>query len=490
MPLHRRSTITTILNWLVTLPDATRNARPVLWWKQAALMLAIGQTAGVAEILQMAEIAVDAVTVSGTPDEATRDLSGRIATTRANLAQTQAQAETIFVQARRALEYLRPNNLTYRSAATCALGFAHYWQGNWDEAHQAYSEALALAQTAGDITNIILASIGLGQVQENQNQLHQAVETYRHILYLIGDYAPPNTVAAYLGLAQIFYQWNDLDMAEEYAKQGLHLAQQYDQIIDRMIMSELHLALIKLARNDVRGAAQWVAQAEQTSRQKNFTLRQPNIAYLQALLLLRQGNLVAAAQLARQYELPLMQARVLLAQGESSAALAVLEPLRQKVSAEGWGRRLLDVMTVHAVALYADGARDKAVELLDKVLVQAEPGGYIRLFVDEGASMMVVLTAAAAQGIQPDYINKLLAAFPLETKGEPDFGSLSLAEPLSPRELEVLRFIAQGLSNQEIGARLFLALDTIKGHNRRIFEKLQVRRRTEAILRARELGLL
>ncbi|MBP8001710.1 MAG: tetratricopeptide repeat protein [Chloroflexi bacterium] len=494
MPLHRHGAVTTILDWLVTLPDTVRNARPLLWWKQAALMLTIGQTSGVAEILQTAETALDAVTASGAPDEATRDLRGRIATTRANLAQTQAQAEIIFVQARLALDFLHPNNLTYRSAAICALGFAHYWQGNWAEAHQAYTEALSLAQMVGNVTNIILASIGLGQVQENQNQLHQAAETYQHILQLIGDYAPPNTVAAYLGLAQIFYQWNDLDGAEAYAKQGLQLAQQYDQIIDRMIMSELHLALIKLARNDVSGAAQWVTQAEQVARQKNFTLRQLNIVYFQLLILLRQGNLSAAAQLAHQYELPLMQARVSLAQGEPAAALAVLEPLRQKAERAGWARRLLDVMTVESVALYADGARDRAVALLDKVLAQAEPGGYIRLFADEGRTMMELLTVAAAQGIRPDYIHKLLAAFTIETQTERPTSSVpqsvSWVEPLSSRELEVLRLIAEGLSNQEIGARLFLALDTVKGHNRRIFEKLQVQRRTEAIARARELGLL
>ena len=494
MPLHRHGAVTTILDWLVTLPDTVRNARPLLWWKKAALMLSIGQTSGVAEILQTAETALDAVTASGAPDEATRDLRGRIATTRANLAQTQAQAEISFVQARLALDFLHPNNLTYRSAAICALGFAHYWQGNWAEAHQAYTEALSLAQMVGNVTNIILASIGLGQVQENQNQLHQAAETYQHILQLIGDYAPPNTVAAYLGLAQIFYQWNDLDGAEAYAKQGLQLAQQYDQIIDRMIMSELHLALIKLARNDVSGAAQWVTQAEQVARQKNFTLRQLNIVYFQLLILLRQGNLSAAAQLAHQYELPLMQARVSLAQGEPAAALAVLEPLRQKAERAGWARRLLDVMTVESVALYADGARDRAVALLDKVLAQAEPGGYIRLFADEGRTMMELLTVAAAQGIRPDYIHKLLAAFTIETQTERPTSSVpqsvSWVEPLSSRELEVLRLIAEGLSNQEIGARLFLALDTVKGHNRRIFEKLQVQRRTEAIARARELGLL
>lgn len=495
MPLHLRGTATTILGWLETLPDSVRKAHPALWWKQASLRLAIGQTTGVEEILQAAEAALDANAIPGAePDEMTRDLVGKIAVTRASLAQTQAQVDIIFVQARRALERLHPDNLSYRSSATRLIGFAHYWQEDWGEAFHAYREALSLAQTAGDISNEISALIGLGQVQDTQSQLHLAVETYQRVLKLTGDYSPPNSVTAYLGLAQIFYQWNDLDAAEQYSQQGLQLAQQYAQITDRVVMSELYLALIKLARSDLDGAAQMVSQADQTSRQKSFTLRLPNITYFQVWILLRQGNLAAAAQIAWQHELPLMQARVLIAQGDLSAALAVLEPLRRHVETAGWPRRLIDVMTVQSVALYLHGEKEKAVKILEKVLEQAEPEGFIRLFVDEGKPMEELLSTAAAQSIRPGYTSKLLAAFRQERPDEPPAtaipGSGSLIEPLSPRELEVLRLIAQGLSNQEICQRLFLALDTVKGHNRRIYDKLQVQRRTEAIARARELGLI
>jgi ATP/maltotriose-dependent transcriptional regulator MalT len=108
--------------------------------------------------------------------------------------------------------------------------------------------------------------------------------------------------------------------------------------------------------------------------------------------------------------------------------------------------------------------------------------------------MAQLLAEAAAQGMMPGYTDKLLAAFEAETQKTKDKSSLSsapsLIEPLSQRELEILQLIAQGLSNDEIGKRLFLALDTVKGHNRRIFDKLQVQRRTEAVARARELGLL
>jgi LuxR family maltose regulon positive regulatory protein len=153
----------------------------------------------------------------------------------------------------------------------------------------------------------------------------------------------------------------------------------------------------------------------------------------------------------------------------------------------------LKVMVLQAVALHAHGEKDKAVQLLGDTLALAEPGGFIRTFVDEGLPMAQLLSEAAARGVKQDYIGKLLAAFESDSQSE-DKPDLPSAQPsnelLSQRELDVLRLIAEGLSNQEICERLFLALDTVKGHNRRIFNKLQVQRRTEAIARARELGLL
>ncbi len=134
------------------------------------------------------------------------------------------------------------------------------------------------------------------------------------------------------------------------------------------------------------------------------------------------------------------------------------------------------------------------MQLLGDALALAEPGGFIRLFVDEGQPMAQLLSEASARGMMPDYVGKLLAAFAAEEqKGEvaPSLPpAQSLIEPLSQRELEVLQLIAQGRSNREISEHLFLALDTVKGHNQKIFGKLQVQRRTEAVARARELGLL
>jgi LuxR family maltose regulon positive regulatory protein len=164
------------------------------------------------------------------------------------------------------------------------------------------------------------------------------------------------------------------------------------------------------------------------------------------------------------------------------------------VEAKGWEDERLKVMVLQAVALQAHGEKDKAVQLLFDALAIAEPGGFIRLFVDEGLPMAQLLSEAEAIGMMPDYTGKLLAVLEAEEQKREDKSyrppAQPLIEPLSRRELEVLHLIAQGLSNHEICERLFLALDTVKGHNRNIFDKLQVQRRTEAVARARELGLL
>lgn len=497
MPIHVRGTATTILAWLESLPITARNTRPVLWWKQAALMLEIGQTNGVEEKLQAAETALNDAS-----DGTNQDLIGKIALTRATLAQMLIQVDTIFEQARRALEYLPSNNLSHRSSATCALGYAYYWQGNWDEANRAYAEALSLSQTAEDTPNSILALIRLGQLQKDQNQLHLAAENYQRALHLFDNYSNPNAILAYLGLTETFYKWNDLDAAEQYALQGLKLAQQYDQVYDRIIMSKLHLALIKLARGDISHAAELVSQAEQTARQNNYPPRQPNIAYFKTWIYLKQGDLDAVAALASQTDMPLMQARMLIRQADPSTALELLEPIRQEAITQGMTARLIDVMAVQSVALYAHDEKEKAVDLLAKLLALTEPEGCIRPFLEEGEPMRLLIVdyrllieknSRDRDHFQRGFVDTILAAF--DQRGGMPQSKISnqkfeTIDPLSPRELEVLRLIAEGLSNQEICQRLFLALDTVKGHNRRIFDKLQVQRRTEAIGRARELDLL
>jgi len=490
IPLHFRGAVTAILDWLESLPTTVLNARPSLWWRYASLLLVNGQTTGVEEKLEAAEAALQGTEA----DDKTRNLVGRIAAARAVLALTRYQVETMLAQSRRALEYLHPNNLSTRATANWTLGYAYLFSGDRAAGRRALAEAISLSQAAGDIFTTILATLGLGNVEEAENQLYRAAGTYQRVLQLAGDQPLQIIYEAHLGLARVLYEWNDLDAAEQHGRQSLHLARQYDRVIDRFVVCEVFLARLKLAQGDMAGAAAILAQADQSARQQNFVYRIPEVAAAQVLTLLRQGNLAAAAELAQTHELPLSQARVHLAQEDPSSALAALAPWRRQVEAKGWKDERLKVMVLQAVALHAHGEKNKAVQLLSDALALAEPGGFIRLFVDEGLPMAQLLSEAAAHGIMPDYVGKLLAVFEAEEQKSADKSVLPpaqpLIEPLSQREMEVLRLMAQGLSNREISEQLFLALSTVKGHNRIIFDKLQVQRRTEAVARARELGLL
>ena len=418
--------VAAILDWLASLPTTVLDARPSLWVRHASALLVGGQTIGVEEKLRAAEAALAVALQGAEPDDKTRALIGQIAAHRATLALNDYQID---------------------------------------------------AQS-------------------------RALDTYRRYLQLLGDQPPLSANEAYLGMGRIFYEWNDLDAAEQNLQQSLQLARQYDKSIDRFVICEMFLARLKLARGDVAGAAAMLAETEQSVRQNDFVQRMPEVAALQVKVLLRQGNLAAAADLAGKYELPLIRARVLLAQGDPSAALAVLRPLRQQMEAEGLADERFKAMILQAVALHANREKDKALQLLGEALALAEPGGFIRVFVDEGEPMRLLISDFRSRiekqphdrvHLQSGYVDKLLAAFEQSaamSQSKIENSQSTMLEPLSQRELEILKLIAQGLSNREIGERLFLALDTVKGHNRRIFDKLQVQSRTEAIARARELDLL
>ncbi|AFH60721.1 LuxR C-terminal-related transcriptional regulator [Paenibacillus caseinilyticus] len=490
MPLLFRGGAAPVIQWLDSLPPEELDPRPSLWVIYASADLLTGRISGVEPKLQAAERALRGAEQDGR----TRDLIGHIASIRAALAVSRHQGDIVLAQSLRALEYLHEDNLPVRTASAWTLGCAYQLQGNRTAAAEAYTEALSVSRRIGHVTITVMAALGLGLIQEADNRLDAAAETYRQVLVWAGDPPLPSACEAHLGLARISYQRNDLEAAEAHAGQAIRLARMLQQT-DRAVAGEVFQAGLMLARGEVSAAAAILAQAEGEARELQFGSQLPSIAGVQVRVLLQQGRAEAAAELARKHGLPLSEARVHLAQGDPAAALSVVEPLREKAEAEGLADERLKAMLLQAAALYAYGQEAKALRLLAEVLTAAVPAGFIRLFVDEGAPVQRLLSKAAAQGVLPAYTGRLLEAFQPEERGErtapaPLHPDERLIEPLSERELEVLQLIAQGLSNQEIGERLFLALSTVKGHNRHIFDKLGVQRRTEAVARARRLGLV
>jgi LuxR family maltose regulon positive regulatory protein len=487
MPLFFRGWVSPVLNWLGSLPRTTLDERPSLWVMYASVLLFANQIIGIEEKLQAAEQAIQGVML----DEKTRDLIGHIASIRATVAVSRHDLESILSQSHRALEYLHPDNLPVRTATIWTLGHAYQLQGNRAAAKRAYIEALSISQRIGHDIITTMASMGLGLIQELDNEFPLATESYQTLLAFMGD--SPMFVACepHLGLARIAYQQNELEKSQYHLQKASDFAQQLFTT-DRFAACEIFFARLKLAQGDISGAAEILAKAGDSIRQNKYFLLVPELVASQILVFIAQGNLIAASHLLQSHEDPLSQARLTLAQGDSTTALGLLDALRQQMEAKAWQAERLTIMVLQALALKMHGEREQALELLAQIFAITEPNAIIRLFLDEGFPMLQLLSEADAHSMRPQTIKRLLAAFEDE-KAKKKLNTPTippLVDSLSQRELEILQLIAQGLSNHEISRKLFLALDTVKGHNRRIYEKLQVQRRTEAVARARKLGLL
>ena len=197
-----------------------------------------------------------------------------------------------------------------------------------------------------------------------------------------------------------------------------------------------------------------------------------------------------------------MHARALIALGREHSdgtyindALELLKQLSELTENNGWGKKVVEILALQALAYDADGKTDQAISTLERALTMAEPNGFIRTFLDEGPPMARLLYEALSHEITPDYVQQLLKTFPVEETEKTDNPQLhdpnsELIEPLSEREIEVLQLIAKGLSNREVGERLYLTINTVKAHSRTIFSKLGVSSRTQAVAKARILGIL
>lgn len=494
VPLYVRGGVTPVLNWLESLPAATLDARPRLWVEFATALGVIGRFTRVEAILQSAERALQ----NHPPSESKHVLLSRIADLRglaSLLAFDPAVVETIITQTRSRLEQM--HNVTHpgRAAGYWKLGLAYQVQGNRVKARLAQTEAIASSEATGNNHINVLATTCLGNMQELDGQLHLAATTYQRVLQMVGQ--PPGPVAceAHVGLARIHCEWNELDLAEEHGKRSVHLARQLE--IASFVSSEVFLAQLSLARSDISSATSILDRTERDVHELNFPFRLPQIAAAQASTLLRSGAIEAAEQLAGLYDLPLVQARVHLDRAEPARALATLDSRRQHPESEDSALEQLKVLILKAIAHQATGDQQSAMHHLSEALALGEVEGFVRVFIDEGLPMKALLSVANKAGIRPGYTRKLLDAY---TNGVHVPGSYlemqqigtspSLIEPLSRREVEILQLVAEGLSNKEISERLFLSLATVKGHNLVIFRKLQVQRRTEAVARARDLGLI
>jgi LuxR family maltose regulon positive regulatory protein len=532
----------TWLSWARALPDELFRARPVLSVAYAWALLNGGELEAAEARLSDAERWLDSSTerserpqAPSTPSVAEmaskrvivdqaqfRTLPASIATARAYLAQARGDVPGSVTYGRRALELLPAGDHLRRGPAAALLGLAHWARGDLEAAHRAISAAMANFQKVGNLHFAISGTFGLADIRMAQGRLREAVRTYAQALQLALEQGEPllrGTADLYVGLSELYREQGDLEAAREHLRRSEELGDQTALPDWRYRLCRVQ-ARLKETEGDLAGALELLDEAERHYYRTPVPDVRP-LAAMRTRVWLAQGRLRDALQWVQDQGLSvddklsylhefdhITLARVLIAEyTRDRADRAIREAMRLldrlQGAAEAGGRMgsVIEIGVLQALAEWAQGNLPAALIALSRALRLAEPEGYVRIFVDEGPAMARLLSAAA-QGMMPDYIGRLLAAFPrtedrgLRTELAESLHSVlspqssSLVEPLSAREVEILQLIAQGLSNGEISARLFLAVSTVKGHNRNIFDKLQVQRRTEAVARARELGLL
>jgi LuxR family maltose regulon positive regulatory protein len=491
MPLYFRGVTAPVVHWLSNLTPAALNTHPLLWVVYSWSLLFAGQPGLLDEKLSSAEAAMKSVP----QDASTSDIYGQIAVLRAWLAVYRNEADAIYAHASSALELLNTESRPTRTAAHCALGVAQMFRGDRAQASAAFSEVIGAGLTSGNVMFAAVASTALAGIQVTGYQLHSAAATYRKVINMIGDPTHVLGFEAHLGLAKILYDWNTLDEAESLAllcSKLVVLAKNRSEIGADL----LHARLLS-ARHEHKEAEALVAQVNGLTKVGQLTDRMREATDLRVLQLLRRGDIEKAATLARAHQLPSALARTLLAQGKGLDALRTIEVHRGTMEAEFRSQDALKAMVVQVIIHHAIGQVDKARQLLRECVTKAQSQGSIRLFVDEGVPIQKLLSQLPHErGIAP-YVSQLLDAFSMHATQEERFAVPTTAtsshlplDTFSDRELEILRLIQEGHSNQNIGERLFLSLSTVKWHNQNIFSKLDVQRRTEAVARAVQLKLL
>ena len=499
-----------LARWLAALPPASLRAKPLLYTFAAWYLFAKGRRDPAEQLLQAAEQALDAAADRTTetgllaqpPDADTTVLRGRLAAIRALMVSWQGDAPAIIEHAQQALAHL-PQQDPWRGPAAVALGDAYDFSGDLYAAYQARLEAVQACQAAGDLYFSMIASLKVAITLRALGRMQQVIDLCQQQLAWAEEMGLSQTAVAGCLLAQwgeALAERNDLDGALDRAKRGAALTEGGDLAL--LGFSYLCLVRVLFSVGDLAAAEKTVRKLEDSAREHDLPpfITQPTAAW-RASLWLAQGKLEQAAQWASGRERDAIQgrtadhttehvalARVWLALGKLDEAIPLIQRLLKAAEAGARTSSAIEMLVLQALAFDAHGEPTRAVAALERALALAEPGGYLRTFVDQGPPMAALLYRVLSRGTAPDYVRRLLAAFPI-TEAEPSPSS-ALVEPLSERELEVLELIAQGLTNAEIASRLFLALNTVKAHTRNIYGKLGVHTRTEAAAKARALGLL
>jgi LuxR family maltose regulon positive regulatory protein len=509
----------TLRQWLEGLPDEVIRARPVLSNGYAGSLLVRGETQGVEARLQDAErwLHVEEHHSVGDPasdmvvvdEDAFRTLPARISMHRAGLARLRGDIEGTISHARRTRELVGADDDLGQGAASTLLGLAYWTRGDLEAASDLYVGAMARFETVGYRSDAVGLALSLADMRLAQGRLHDAMETYERGLEIAarGPILARGAADMHVGISEVLRQRDDLVGAEQHLQQARELGDE-NGLPQNPYRLRVAAAGIRWARGDVSAALELLGEADRLYF-SDFSPDVRPVGAVRARVWLSQGRVPEAQRWARERGLSATDdltyvrefehatlARVLLAQGFGDAAK---EPIRAAIelterllaAAQDGGRNgsAVDILIVQALAFHAAGDPDGAKAALDRAIDIAEPEGYVRSFIEEGPSMVALLKFVAKDRNAPGYVRQLLAASTVARPGE-GVSAQPLIEPLSERELEVLRLLQSDLDGPAIARELTVSLPTVRTHTSNIYSKLGVTNRRAAVRRAGELGLL
>jgi LuxR family maltose regulon positive regulatory protein len=510
-----RGEVSTFLRWVDALPDGLLRARPALSVLYAWMLLWQGQS------LKLIESLLRDV------EEGDERVAGRVTALRGLMAGLQGRVERTVELCTLALKQLPEEDQFVRTFTLWLLRTTELVSGEGMADIQALDDVLRMSQMAGNVMLSVMIACNRAEILMRQGRPHEAAAAYQKAVELATDAQGrrmPIAGQALIGLGELSREWGDLNTAERYLIEGIDLTEQWTEVgpLDAYIA----LARVRWVQGDMESAWDALRKAQELAVKFDLTdLDDLSVAMLQAWMWISQGNIEPARRWAeerelfryidtplqeetsdsydlriRKYEL-LVLARLLIAQERPGEALKLLESLIPAAEWRGRPAMLVEIHALQALAYQAQGNLDRAMDALECALSLAEPKGYVGIFAGEGEPMRVLLREAVKRGVAAEYVSRLLAAFKdskfqvsgstLSSDLKPEtFRPETLAESLSERELEVLHLLNTHLSSTEIAEQLYISANTVRYHIKNIYGKLGVHRRSDAVQRARELGLL
>lgn len=514
LSLLTRGELTTLLRWTEALPESVIQLHPTLLLKKAWTLTLAGAIRQVEPLLQQAQDQIQPDDKSPTA----REVLGNAAAIRAFFAMMSANYPRALELAKHADMLLPESNVHISWLVPYTLGAVYRAEGQYEQAVEAFTRQAEMAKRYG---NLILWATGVTEVaivRRLQGRLRDASEICLQALASVaerGESQFGSLAKLEVPLIEVLRERNELSQAQQRLKSVIERMQNWPMPTDRIFA---YLAQIRLqeAQGDLSAAFETLQLAQELKAKHPVLMNLARSVDMSEIRLhLKGGNLDLAAHLmdglqpgsspvvsTREQEL-LLLARLRLAQGKADEANQILSPLAKEAEAGGRIGSLMEIFALQSVVLSTRGDQPSALTVLSKALALGEPEGFMRVFLDEGEVMQVILAALNRKmtAVKDElsirlraYVSRILGAFPGSLPPEGARSSqddeADLIEPLTPRELEILQLIDAGDSNQAIADKLVITLSAVKKHTGNIYGKLNVNSRTQAIARARQLGLV